>query len=118
MKNTFKIILSLAFIATVSLSSFASEKGKSEVNTTMATTTMEGTILDADTQETLAGVTVKIAGTDTEVKTDLDGNFSIEGLIPGDYNLEVSYISYKDAKMVKTVSTNTPNEVTLKLKSE
>ncbi len=118
MKNTFKIILSLAFVASVSFSSFASEKGKSESNSTMATTSMEGTIFDAETQETLAGVTVKIAGTNTEVKTDLDGKFSIEGLTPGDYNLEVSYISYKEAKLVKTVAMDHTNKVTLKLKSE
>ncbi|MBN2236407.1 MAG: carboxypeptidase-like regulatory domain-containing protein [Bacteroidales bacterium] len=118
MKNTFKIILSLAFVASISLSSMASEKGKSETNSTMVTASMEGTVFDADTKETLAGVTVKIAGTNTEVKTDLDGNFSIEGLIPGNYNLEVSYISYKEAKLVKTVALNTANEVTLKLKSE
>lgn len=118
MKNTFRITLALVFIVMISMASFATEKGKPEVAATMATTTMEGTILDADTQETLAGVTVKIAGTDTEVKTDLNGNFTIEGLIPGEYNLEVTYISYKEAKLVHTISTSFNQDVNLKLKSE
>lgn len=114
MKNTFRITLAFAFIVMISMASFATKKGKPE----MATTSIEGTIFDAETQETLAGVTVKIAGTNTEVKTDLDGNFVIKDLIPGEYNLEVTYISYKEAKLVHTISTSFNQDVNLKLKSE
>lgn len=114
MKNTLKITLAIAFLGLLTFSAFATEKGKPE----MVTTSMEGTIYDADTQETLAGVTVKIVGTDTEVKTDLDGNFTINGLLPGEYSLEVTYISYKDAKLVHTISTTFQQDISLKLKSE
>ncbi len=114
MKNIFKSTLLIAFIGMLSLTVVATEKGKPEV----ATVSMEGTIIDADTQETLAGVTVKIAGTDVEVKTDLDGNFIIDGLYPGDYNLEVSYISYKETKILTAVSADSNNQMKLSLKSE
>lgn len=99
----------------LSLSILASDKGKPE---TAATVSMEGTIVDADTQETLAGVSIKIIGTDLEVKTDLDGNFTISGLSPGEYNIEVSYISYKETKVVLPLLNNTQKHINLCLESE
>jgi len=115
MKNTFKIALAFALAGMFALVTFADDKGNPAP--AAATMSMEGTIIDADTQETLAGVTVKIAGTDVEVKTNLDGKFSIKGLTPGQYNLEVSYISYKDSQFVQTVSA-TDNTVKLSLETE
>ena len=69
-------------------------------------------------QVAMTTAVVKIAGTDLEVKTDLDGNFTIDGLMPGDYNLEVSYISYKETKVVKAVSSDSNRHLKLSLKSE
>ncbi|MDA3905190.1 MAG: carboxypeptidase-like regulatory domain-containing protein [Bacteroidales bacterium] len=115
MKNTFKSTLLIAFIGLLALSVSATEKGKPEM---AATVSMEGTIVDADTQETLAGVSIKVVGTDLEVKTDLDGNFTICGLSPGEYNIEISYISYKETKAVLPLSNNTQKHINLSLKSE
>lgn len=115
MKNIFKSTLLIAFIGILSFNVFAGDKGKPEM---AATVNMEGTIIDADTHETLAGVSVKVVGTDYEVKTDLDGNFNIEGLIPGEYKLEVSYISYKETKVVQPVSADSQKRIQLSLKSE
>lgn len=114
MKNIFRLSLLVAFIGILSAAVIATEKGKPEV----ATATMQGVITDTDTQETLAGVTVKVEGTDIEVKTDLDGKFAIDGLIPGDYNLEVSYISYKETKVLQSVSCDSKSQLNLGLKSE
>lgn len=114
MINIVRLSLLVAFIGMISFSTFAIEKGKPEI----ATYSMEGTVIDLDTAETLAGVTVKIEGTDIEVKTDLDGNFTIEGLMPGDYNLEVSYISYKETKVLQAVSCDSKRHMNLSLKSE
>jgi hypothetical protein len=119
MKNTFKLTLAIALIAVISMVSFASEKdGSKTASAAVSTMNMTGTIIDADTQETLAGVTVKIEGTGHEVKTDLDGNFTIEGLVPGEYKLEVSYISYKESKFVKNLSVSDNDGLQLSLKSE
>lgn len=115
MKNTFKSILLIAFIGMLSLTVLATEKGKPEMAVTVS---MEGTIIDAVTQETLAGVSIKIAGTDLEVKTDLDGNFTICGLSPGEYNLEISYISYKETKVLLPLPNNIQKRINLSLESE
>jgi outer membrane receptor for ferrienterochelin and colicin len=61
----------------------------------MAQTGIKGVVSDKSTKETLVGATVLIQGTTTGSTTDLDGNFTITSLAPGNYNLVVSYISYK-----------------------
>lgn len=55
---------------------------------------IEGTIKDLKTKESLYGTTVIIEGTTTGTTTDLDGYFRLANLKPGVYNLKVSYISY------------------------
>ncbi|MDX2306022.1 MAG: TonB-dependent receptor [Microscillaceae bacterium] len=56
--------------------------------------TIRGTVTDAETGETLIGVTVVIEGTTNGAPTDLDGKYTIE-VDPGTYNLQVSYVSYE-----------------------
>lgn len=58
-------------------------------------TGIKGVVSDKTTHETLVGATVIIQGTTTGSTTDLDGNYTISSLSPGNYNLVVSYISYK-----------------------
>jgi outer membrane receptor for ferrienterochelin and colicin len=58
-------------------------------------TGIKGVVSDKVSKETLVGATVLIQGTTTGSTTDLDGNYSITGLVPGNYNLVISYISYK-----------------------
>jgi outer membrane receptor protein involved in Fe transport len=53
-----------------------------------------GTIVDAETGETLIGATVQIPGTSRGASTDIDGKYSITNLEPGTYDLKVTYISY------------------------
>jgi TonB-dependent receptor len=55
---------------------------------------IKGSVLDANTKETLIGATVVVQGTTIGAATDFDGNFRIEKVAPGNYNLIVSYISY------------------------
>lgn len=114
MSNTFKYTLLIAYLTLISLSVIATEKGKPE---TEATVNMEGTIFDEETKETLAGVTIKISGTHLEVKTDLDGKFSISNLTAGEYNLEISYISYQETKVILPLSENS-QKISLSIKSE
>jgi len=54
-----------------------------------------GTVIDARTQEALAGVNVQIKGTYMGAATDLDGQFLIANVNPGQYDVEVSIIGYK-----------------------
>ena len=56
--------------------------------------TVTGTVVDANTQETLVGANVKLKGNDIGTITDLDGNFSINVTSNKDI-LVVSYMGYK-----------------------
>ncbi|MFZ4548485.1 MAG: carboxypeptidase-like regulatory domain-containing protein, partial [Bacteroidales bacterium] len=58
-------------------------------------TGVKGVVADKISKETLVGATVLIQGTTTGATTDLDGNYALPSLAPGNYNLVISYISYK-----------------------
>ncbi|RWU08456.1 TonB-dependent receptor [Pedobacter chitinilyticus] len=60
---------------------------------------ISGTVTDAKTGETLIGVSVKIAGTNKGVGTDVEGKYVLGGLASGKYQIEVSYISYATKKI-------------------
>ena len=52
-------------------------------------------VYDDNTGEPLIGANVVIAGTTQGNVTDLDGSASIPNLSPGDYAIQVSYVSYQ-----------------------
>ncbi|MBA4409383.1 MAG: TonB-dependent receptor [Bacteroidota bacterium] len=77
---------------------------------------IKGTIKDANTKETLIGATVALQGTSNGAVTDFDGNFLIEKISPGSYNLVISYISY-DSQIVRVeVGNGKESNVTVELK--
>ncbi len=92
MKKIIRIAAIASFTLVFSALTFA--EGKS-TNTPVATASVSGQVLDINSGETLAGVAVSVEGTDLKVYTDLDGNFTIQGIEPGTYNLILSMISYK-----------------------
>ena len=53
-----------------------------------------GKVVDAQTKETLPGVTVVVDGTSSGTNSDGEGNFKLK-INPGTYSLSISYISYK-----------------------
>ncbi|MEQ9309859.1 MAG: TonB-dependent receptor [Balneolaceae bacterium] len=53
-----------------------------------------GTVVDAETGETLIGVSIIIEGTVKGAATDIDGNYIIRNVSAGTYNLIVSYLSF------------------------
>lgn len=61
---------------------------------------IRGSVFDAETGESLVGVTVLIKGTTTGTTTDLDGKFSIEMPL-GTYDIQISYISYQTLSIEK-----------------
>jgi len=91
----------------------ATPKGESSA----AKTSISGKIFDKITGESLVGVTVNIEGTDKVSYTDLDGNFEIQGVSPGNYNLQVSYISYKESSKAVEIKCNRSNKVKVELES-
>lgn len=57
---------------------------------------IRGNVIDEQYGDPLIGANVLIEGTTQGATTDLDGNYSIEGLEPGTYKLVCSYISYQN----------------------
>ncbi len=55
---------------------------------------LAGKITDAETKEELIGATVVIQGTTKGAITDFEGNYMLENISPGKYNIVISYISY------------------------
>ncbi len=60
------------------------------------TSSITGKITDLKSGEALIGATVQIKGTTTGAITDIDGNYLLANLKPGDYTLLVSYIGYSN----------------------
>ena len=54
-----------------------------------------GTVTDTDTGETLPGVNVLILGTAFGAAADFDGNYVIDGLRPGEYTVQASYVGFE-----------------------
>ncbi|MDE5422242.1 carboxypeptidase-like regulatory domain-containing protein [Ancylomarina sp. DW003] len=77
---------------------------------TINTTSLSGVVLDNETGETLTGVAIRFEGSDEVVYTDFDGNFKIDNIVPGNYNILSNYISYSDNKL-KNVNVNGQNNV-------
>ena len=76
-----------------------------ECNDMQAATKIEGKVADKTTGENLAGVLIVIPGTTIKTYTDLDGNFKINGLVPGNYNVSALFISYKTSS-IQSVEVN------------
>ncbi len=77
---------------------------------------ISGTVTDANTKETLIGATVLLQGTTNGAITDFDGNFRIEKVANGAYNLVISYISYDSQIIRAEVSTGKESIINIDLK--
>ncbi|WP_108804787.1 TonB-dependent receptor [Aquimarina sp. Aq107] len=75
---------------------------------------LSGNVVDQTGQPVL-GASVLIEGTEKGAQTDFDGNYRIENIIPGSYNLTVSYIGFQTQTkfniIVKSKGTPTYNFV-------
>jgi outer membrane receptor for ferrienterochelin and colicin len=61
---------------------------------------IKGTIIDKKNKETIIGANVKIDNSSFGAVTDINGQFQIEGLVPGKYTVTTSYVSYKSVQLV------------------
>jgi len=83
-----------------------------------------GTISDADTNQPLEFANVFLANTTLGINTDENGNFLLENISEGNYDLVVSYIGYEDSvqklvisKWMTALKPNTVNLQTVEVKS-
>lgn len=106
-----KLTLSLAVMLMAFTFTFA--MGTKEIAKDVQTVSLSGKVLDMTTGEALAGVKVKMEDTNEFSYTDFDGNFSFEGLIPGEYKISTNLISYKSTDMEIEVDDTQKVEVKL-----
>lgn len=104
----FSLLLAVFVSTTTFTKAQDAEKGK-----------IAGTILDAETGDTIPGANILVVGTGRGTATDIDGNYSLS-LPPGVYTLRISFISYArkvitdvqvNAGEVTTVNTSLEQEV-------
>jgi len=111
-----KIIISGIFVLATVLAfttNIFTNNSKAEVS---ATISLSGTVMDLNSGETLAGVEVTLEGLDKKAYTDFDGNYTIENLTPGQYNVIASYISYNKS-YVEKLELTANEDLNIKLQS-
>jgi len=110
-----KLILSIFVLFFAFQVSYANnESNPKEINNN--TVAINGKIIDKETGETLTGVLVEIVGTDEKVYSDFDGKFEFKNIIPGTYNISVSYISYEKNVLKVVKAKNSVNTLKIELK--
>jgi hypothetical protein len=85
---------------------------------TLNTTNLSGVVLDNETGESLTGVAIRFEGSNEVVYTDFDGNFRINNIVPGNYNILSNYISYSDNKLKDVNVSGQNNVIRLVLKKD
>ncbi len=113
MKKTLFVILA---ILSISAYTFGNEREKPSSGD-MKTTTVAGKVVDKASGESLAGVTIKISSCNKVVYTDLEGNFKINDVTPGTYDLEAAFISYKQNNKKVKADLGSDNTVRLELEN-
>jgi outer membrane receptor protein involved in Fe transport len=84
MKKIYTNLLAALVILLFAVSSFA-QTGVGKLS---------GTVIDADTKEPLIGANIIIVNTNLGAATDLDGNYFILNIVPGNYEARISYVGY------------------------
>ena len=111
------IIAALLVISVVTVNAKETDtKTKTTDTESQATMLVSGSIADELSGESLVGVEVKLEGTDRKAYSDFDGNFSFEGVKPGEYKVVTTYISYEKKSEVVTIDAN-KNDIKIKLQS-
>jgi hypothetical protein len=113
MKTTLSVII-VSLLLITGTCVLASEKGPK--NNPSKQCAISGVILDTDSNEKLAGVTVSFADSDKKIYTDSNGGFTLEGLAPGTYKLKINCISYKDKEISVKVNATREEKLTVQLK--
>jgi hypothetical protein len=118
MKTIAAIILGLVLTSSIV---FASNKGNEKENdkavetSTIAPLALSGKVVDLTTGEALAGVTLKIDGTEHVAYSDFDGNFCFNNVITGSVNIIANFISYEKTSV--NISSSNIGNIQLKLKA-
>lgn len=108
--------LSLVILIVFSFAMSFANNGNVESRSSVADKQIQGKVIDKITGEALAGVAIKLQGSNSVTFTDFDGNFSIDGIASGTYDLNVMFVSYQTVTL-KHINTDN-SEVKLKIELE
>lgn len=82
-----------------------------------ANNALKGEITDRFSKEKLAGVTITIEGVNEKLYSDAEGNFTVTGLEPGEYQANFKLISYKEQKISIKVNPSENHKIRVSLES-
>lgn len=108
--------LLLVLIVALGIANVQANEPEVKNPTTVNAVQIGGKVTDHVTGEALAGVSLELKGSDLKTYSDLDGNFKIEGVGPGTYDIVVDYVSYK--KTILTEVSTSASNVKLKVELE
>ncbi len=117
MKRLIIIFIANLLIAGVAIPKKNNGADNPDEDASNKTIVLKGTVLDNDTKEELVCAKVYVEGTQFSTCTDVNGNYEISGLIPGEYNIKVAYISYKE-KVLSNVKLKQSNTEILNIELE
>lgn len=103
----FAVAIAMSGMATASAAGMPTVSA--ETSSTAPKTTVKGHVVDADGQPAI-GATVRVKGGKIGSVTDIDGNFTLEGVAPGT-SLEITLIGFQPTEVKWT---GTPLNITLK----
>jgi len=83
-----------------------------------AQTGLQGTVSDEISNEPLVGATIFILETEQGTNTNVDGEFELTGVEPGDYTIQVSFIGYNQLQESITISSGEMLQLDLQLSPE
>lgn len=80
------------------------------------TGSLKGTVHDSKTGDALPGVNIVLKGTYYGAATDMDGNYNINNISVGNYNIEISLIGYKSVQFTGIqIQANKTKQLNIKL---
>ncbi|MBN2213055.1 MAG: carboxypeptidase-like regulatory domain-containing protein [Bacteroidales bacterium] len=112
-----RIVLSVIAGLLISSVAFSVEKENPSAPKSKSTTSVAGMVVDKETGESLAGVTIRFSGISQVVYTDLEGKFEIQDVIPGIYELEAALISYKQSSNKVKLAPGNGNNIEVELEN-
>lgn len=77
---------------------------------------LSGIVVEEHTGDPLTGAMIKIQGVEKEYFTDFEGNFCVNELKPGTYNIEITYISFNSIELKEIYLDHTNNDIFISLR--
>lgn len=116
MKHMKKSLISFAAVVILltSMNTFASEKN-TKSSATSAKAAIAGVVSDKSSNEKLAGVMIQLIDSDIKVYSNSKGEFNLDGVEPGTYQVKVNCISYRDKVVTVKVPKGKKEKLSIQL---